>query len=149
MIVHCDGAARGNPGPAGIGVHATDARGRTLHEIGRGIGVATNNVAEYRAVVAALEWAAGHGAAKVLVRSDSHLLVEQMSGRYRVKNATLQKLHKRVRDLAAKFEGVAYEHVRRENNRRADKLANIGVDGWLAGEGSGYSPPEPNPGLFE
>lgn len=148
MIFYCDGAARGNPGPAGIGVHITDQRGRTIHEIGLGIGVATNNVAEYSALVAGLEWCAGNGVEELLVRSDSHLLVEQMSGRYRVKNATLQRLNKQARDLAKRIGKVSYEHVRREFNKDADRLANIGVDAWLAGEGSDYEPGGPNPSLF-
>ena len=149
MIVACDGAARGNPGPAGIGVHVTTADGGVAAEIGEGIGVATNNVAEYTAVITGLRRAAELGATDVLVRSDSHLLVEQMSGRYRVKNPTLQRLHAQAREVASGFRRVRYEHVRREANKEADRLANKGVDEWLAGEGAGYAPTEPGPRLWE
>ncbi len=89
------------------------------------------------------------GATRVLLRSDSHLLVEQLSGRYRVKNPTLQRLHKEVRDLAASFAGVAYEHVPREQNREADRLANQGVDEWLADEGASWEKPPASPTLWE
>jgi ribonuclease HI len=149
LIVACDGAARGNPGPAGIGVHITDVEGRLLGEIAEGIGVATNNVAEYTAAIRGLERAAELRATDVLVRSDSRLLVEQLSGRYRVKNPTLQRLHTRVRSLAAGFRTVAYEHVPRELNKEADRLANAGVDEWLAGAGATWSRPPPSPPLWE
>jgi probable phosphoglycerate mutase len=134
LIVECDGAARGNPGPAGIGVHITDKSGKVVAEIAEGIGVATNNVAEYTAAIRGLERARELGASEVLLRSDSLLLVEQLSGRFKVKNPTLQQLHAQVRSLAAGFaEPVRYEHVPRERNKDADRLANEGVDAWLAG----------------
>jgi ribonuclease HI len=149
MIVYADGAARGNPGPAGIGVVLTDGRGRTLEEIAEGIGPATNNVAEYRAVLAGLEAAAERGARSVLVRSDSRLLVEQLSGRFRVKNPRLVRLHEEARGLMKRFRDVAFEHVPREMNRDADRLANRGVDQWLAGPGRDWAPPDPSEPLFE
>ena len=149
MIVASDGAARGNPGPAGIGVVVTDRDGRVVAEVGEGIGVATNNVAEYRAAIRGLELAREHGATTVLLRSDSRLLVEQLSGRFRVKNPTLQVLHHRARELLRAFEDVAIEHVPRALNAEADRLANEGVDAWLAGPGRDYRPPEPSPPLFE
>ncbi len=133
LIVACDGAARGNPGPAGIGVRITDAHGRVLAEIAEGIGEATNNVAEYTAAIRGLERAGELGASEVLLRSDSRLLVEQLAGRYKVRSASLRILHRRVRDLAAGFDRVRYEHVPRERNVDADRLANRGVDAWLAG----------------
>jgi ribonuclease HI len=83
------------------------------------------------------------------VRSDSRLLVEQLSGRYRVKNPTLIKLHHEARSLAAAFDEVRFEHVRRERNREADRQANRGVDAWLAGHGAGYRGPDPAPELFD
>lgn len=143
MIVHCDGAARGNPGPAGIGVVVTDARGHTVAEIAEGIGPATNNVAEYRAVIAGLRAAADQGARTVLVRSDSRLLVEQLSGRFRVKKPTLVRLHEEARALVKRFDRVTFEHVPREMNRNADRLANQGVDAWLAGPGRDWRPSKP------
>lgn len=149
LIIYCDGAARGNPGPAGIGALVTDERGRVLARVAEGIGVATNNVAEYRAVLEGLKVAAKIGAARVLVRSDSRLLVEQLSGRFRVKNPTLVRLHGEVRALLSRFEEVAFEHIPRENNREADRLANQGVDEWLSGPGRDYVRAEPAPELFD
>jgi probable phosphoglycerate mutase len=116
--------------------------------VSKGIGVATNNVAEYRAALAGLEAARELGARSVLLRADSRLLVEQLAGRFRVKNPTLIKLHQEIRKLLPSFERVSFEHVPREQNRDADRLANRGVDAWLAGEGAGYRPPEPEPDLF-
>jgi ribonuclease HI len=149
VIVHCDGAARGNPGPAGIGVHITDGHGKVLAEIAEGIGVATNNQAEYRAAIAGLARAKELGATEITLRSDSHLLIEQLAGRYRVKNATLQVLHKQAREIATSFHRVRFEHVPRERNKDADRLANVGVDAWLAGEGASWRRPAPPPRLWE
>jgi ribonuclease HI len=151
VIVACDGAARGNPGPAGIGVRITDGHGRVLAELAEGIGVATNNVAEYTAAIRGLERAEELGAEQVLLRTDSRLLVEQLGGRFRVKSPNLQRLHRRVRELAAGFARVRFEHVPRERNAEADRLANEGVDRWLAGEGAAVSrPPAPRaPGPSE
>jgi ribonuclease H / adenosylcobalamin/alpha-ribazole phosphatase len=149
LIVNCDGAARGNPGPAGIGAVVATPDGRVLAEIAEGIGVATNNVAEYRAAIAGLARARELGGRVLLVRSDSRLLVEQLAGRYRVKNPTLIKLHLEVRRLMQEFDSVWFEHVPREQNKHADKLANRGVDEWLAGTGRGYRPSGPPPGLFD
>jgi ribonuclease H / adenosylcobalamin/alpha-ribazole phosphatase len=149
LIVNCDGAARGNPGPAGIGVVISDEDGEVLDEIAEGIGVATNNVAEYRAAIAGLARAAELGAHEVLLRSDSRLLIEQLEGRFRVKNPTLQRLHGEARQAAGRFERVAFQHVRRERNKEADRLANEGVDRWLAEEGADYRPPGPRPRLWD
>lgn len=134
LIVACDGAARGNPGPAGIGVQITTPDGAVVAEIARGIGEATNNVAEYTAAIEGLTLARELGAQAVTVRSDSQLLVNQLTGRYRVKTPHLQPLHRRVRNLVAGFDRVSFEHVGRELNGEADRLANEGVDAWLAGE---------------
>jgi ribonuclease HI len=117
--------------------------------VARGIGVATNNVAEYRAAIEGLERAAEAGATHVLLRSDSRLLIEQLAGRFRVKNPTLVRLHGEVRALLERFEQVDFEHIRRELNQEADRLANRGVDEWLAGPGRSYRRPEPAPHLFE
>jgi ribonuclease HI len=127
----------------------SDEAGRTLATLGRGIGPATNNVAEYRACLEGLRLAAEHGGRRVLVRSDSRLLVEQLSGRFRVKNPTLIRLHEEVRRLASGFDQVAFEHVPREENADADLLANQGVDEWLDGEGRDYSSADPPPPLFD
>jgi ribonuclease HI len=133
LILHCDGAARGNPGPAGVGVHIADDDGNLVAEIAEGIGEATNNVAEYTAAIRGLERARELGAAEVHLRSDSRLLIEQLSGRWKIKNKNLIRLHRQVRELAQAFERVTYEHVPRERNVEADLLANLGVDTWLAG----------------
>ena len=132
MIVACDGASRGNPGPAGAGAQITDASGVVLAEVAEGLGEATNNVAEYTAVIRGLERAHELGASEVLLRSDSQLLINQLTGRYRVKTPHLQPLPRRVRELAAGFDSSEFEHVRRERNAEADRLANQGVDDWLA-----------------
>ncbi|MEX0650860.1 MAG: ribonuclease HI family protein [Actinomycetota bacterium] len=132
MTVSCDGASRGNPGPAGAGAQIVDADGAVLAEIAEGIGETTNNVAEYTAVIRGLEKARELGASDVLLRSDSQLLINQLIGSYRVKTPHLQPLHRRVRGLAAGFESIEFEHVRRERNTEADRLANQGVDAWLA-----------------
>jgi ribonuclease HI len=147
--VACDGAARGNPGPAGIGVVVQKPDGRVLARLSRGIGIATNNVAEYTAAIEGLQHAAGIQARSVTLRSDSKLLIEQLSGRWRVKNPTLIRLHQEARKLLARFQTVGLEHVPREFNREADRLANRGVDEWLAGPGKGYAAPDPSPALFE
>jgi probable phosphoglycerate mutase len=135
VIVWSDGAARGNPGPAGAGALVTDAGGVVLAEIAEGLGVATNNVAEYTAAILGLERAAELGATDVLLRSDSRLLIEQLAGRFKVKNAVLKQLHARARAIASGFSRIRYEHVRRELNTAADALANAGVDAWLASGG--------------
>ena len=132
VIVSCDGAARGNPGPAGIGVVIQTAGGDVVERIAEGIGEATNNVAEYTAALEGLRRAAALGARDVLLRSDSHLLVEQLVGRYRVKAEHLRPLHAAVLTEARRFDRIRFEHVRREGNKEADRLANVGVDAWLA-----------------
>lgn len=134
LIVACDGASRGNPGPAGIGVQISNEHGEVLAEIAQGIGETTNNVAEYTAVIEGLARAAELGARAVTLRSDSLLLINQLTGRYRVKAPHLEPLHRRARSIAAGFDGVSFEHVPREENSEADRLANEGVDRWLAGE---------------
>lgn len=126
----------------------SSADGRILERIARGIGVATNNVAEYTAALDGLTRARELGAKEVLLRSDSRLLIEQLSGRFRVKNPTLQRLHAEVREAAGPFDRVGYEHVPREENAEADRLANQGVDEWLATEGAGWSPAGEPPRLW-
>ena len=123
-----DGGARGNPGPAGYGVRIEGPGGAVLAELHGGLGLATNNVAEYNGLLAALRWAKEHGHAAVHVKADSLLLVEQMRGNYKVKNAGLQPLHARARLLAYEVGNVTFEHVRREFNRDADRLSNLGMD---------------------
>ncbi len=128
IVAYIDGGARGNPGPAGFGVRVEQADGTLIEEFAEAIGVATNNVAEYRALIAALEWAARHGHNQLHVRSDSLLLVQQMLGNYKVKNAGLQPLHAQARRLAREIGNVTFEHVGRSLNAHADRLANTAMD---------------------
>lgn len=128
VVAYIDGGARGNPGPAGFGVRVEDADGTLIEEFAESIGVATNNVAEYRALIAALEWAKGHGYDQLHVRSDSLLLVQQMLGNFKVKNAGLQPLHAKARMLAREIGRVTFEHVGRALNAHADRLANHAMD---------------------
>jgi ribonuclease HI len=123
-----DGGARGNPGPAGYGVHIEDEAGALLAELHGALGVATNNVAEYNGLLAALRWAIDHGYGEVHVRADSELLVKQMRGEYKIKNEGLKPLAARARLLMTELDRVHFEHVRREHNKDADRLSNLGMD---------------------
>jgi ribonuclease H / adenosylcobalamin/alpha-ribazole phosphatase len=128
MVVWTDGGARGNPGPAGFGVVVTTPGGTILAQLAEGIGWATNNVAEYRGVIAGLEQALALGARRVRVRADSLLVVNQQNGLWKVRNPALRELWAETRRLAGQFERVIWEHVPRERNRRADALANRAMD---------------------
>jgi ribonuclease HI len=123
-----DGGARGNPGPAAVGYRIEDEAGAVLDESGRAIGVATNNEAEYRALITALERAAALGATEVEVRSDSELLMRQMTGRYRVKSPHLRTLWDEAQQAADGFERVRYIEVRRAENTDADRQVNLALD---------------------
>jgi ribonuclease HI len=127
-VAHIDGGARGNPGPAGWGAVIYGEAGDLIDELHGSLPHATNNVAEYHALLAALDWCASHGAARVLVRSDSLLLVQQMRGVYRVKHEGLRPLYGRARLVAHQIGQVQYEHVPRELNQEADRLANRAMD---------------------
>ena len=122
------GGARGNPGPAGFGVCIETPAGGLVEEFSEAIGVATNNVAEYRGLLAALEWARARGHHSVHVRSDSLLLVQQMLGNYKVKNPGLQTLHAQAQRLVSDIGRVTFEHVGRAKNAHADRLANAAMD---------------------
>ena len=128
IVAYVDGGARGNPGPAGYGVRIETADGQLIEEFSESIGVATNNVAEYRGLLAALEWARSRHTPAVHVRSDSQLLVQQMLGNYKVRHPALQPLHAKARLLAHEIGRVSFEHVRREANQHADRLANAAMD---------------------
>ena len=128
VVIHIDGACRGNPGPASVGVSIADATGKTLKEFCRYIGETTNNVAEYTALEEALRLAASLGATRVCVRSDSQLLVRQFNGQYRVKNPRLMEHLLTIQRLRRSFESVELVHVPREENKRADRLANDALD---------------------
>ena len=128
VVAYIDGGARGNPGPAGYGVRIEDAAGQMIAELHGGLGIATNNVAEYNGLLAALQWAVDNGERDVHIRADSELLVKQMRGEYKVKHPGLQPLYVRARLLVMQLDRVAFEHVRREFNKEADRLSNLGMD---------------------
>lgn len=129
VIIHIDGGSRGNPGPAAAGVIVRAADdGTVIHEAGLFLGTTTNNVAEYRALVAALEAAAAVNATAAEVFSDSELLVRQMNGQYRVKKRHLRTLFEQARELADAFEEFSISHVRRDRNTDADRLVNLALN---------------------
>jgi ribonuclease HI len=128
LVAYVDGGSRGNPGPAGFGVRLEEDGGGAVAELRGALGVATNNVAEYSGLLAALRWAADHGRTRVHVRSDSLLLVRQMRGEYRVKNPGLKPLHREACDLVRRIGRVTFEHVPRGRNEEADRLANLAMD---------------------
>jgi len=127
-VLYTDGASRGNPGPAAIGAVIKDGQGRVLARISKRIGRTTNNQAEYRAVIAALEEAVRLGAAGVEIKSDSELVVRQINGRYRVKNPGLQPLYRQVEELQSSFQSCTIASIPRRQNREADGLCNAALD---------------------
>jgi len=129
VVVHTDGASRGNPGPASIGVVITSEDGQVLLELGEALRPTTNNVAEYTAIIRALERAAELGARRVRAMMDSQLVVRQLNGSYRVKHPEMIPLYRRVLELIQRFDAVTFEHVPREDNVEADRLANQALDG--------------------
>ncbi|HEV3205296.1 MAG TPA: ribonuclease HI family protein, partial [Gemmataceae bacterium] len=126
--IHIDGAARGNPGPAAFAFVISTNDNPDIEENGR-LGITTNNVAEYTALLRALERAGSLGAKQLIICSDSELLVKQMNGEYKVKNEGLKPLYHQAKQLAGQFEGVSFHHVFREQNKRADQLCNDALDG--------------------
>jgi ribonuclease HI len=133
LIINVDGGARGNPGPAGYGALVRDAAGNIVAELSEFIGIATNNVAEYRGLLAGLEYAKAHQARSVKVYSDSELVVKQMHGAYKVKSPDLKPLFEQVRRLASDFHVFSIHHVPRERNADADRLANQAMDRGRSG----------------
>ncbi len=128
IIAYIDGGSRGNPGPAGYGVSIETSEGTIIDELTGSIGIATNNNAEYRGLIAALEYFVKRQYRDVSIRSDSQLLIRQMCGEYKVKHPQLRKLHIQAKNLEACLTNVKYEHIPRELNQRADKLANVAMD---------------------
>ena len=126
--LHVDGASRGNPGEAGFGVHVTAEDGSEVASLYGYLGKATNNVAEYQALLHGLRYALGRGARRVLVFSDSELVVRQVAGAYRVKHPSMIPLHREALALMRQFAEVRVTHVRREQNKDADRLANRALD---------------------
>lgn len=128
LVLYTDGAARGNPGPAGIGIVLTDMLGNELEARGEAIGNRTNNEAEYRALLRGLELAAAHHASELEVRTDSELMARQLRGTYQVKAANLKPLFVQAQKALARFRPISIRHIPREQNRRADALANEALD---------------------
>jgi ribonuclease HI len=144
LIAHSDGGARGNPGPAGYGVVIKDETGRKVAALSEYLGHQTNNFAEYQGLIAALEYALKHGPKALKLISDSELLVRQIKGIYKVKNAVLQDLHGRAKELIAQMDWFSIGHAFREQNQEADQLANDAMDKGMgrssARVGAGDSP---------
>lgn len=154
-VANIDGASRGNPGPAAYAVVIRDPAGHVVLELAKRLGRETNNVAEYYALLAALDYATSKGIDALRIRSDSELLVRQMQGRYKVKSPGLKPLHERAMKLARQLAYFAIEHVSREQNRHADELANAALDSGpvssVALSGSKHGPrgaSEPGSGAF-
>lgn len=129
LVVNVDGGARGNPGPAAIGAVVQAPGGEVLEERGERIGAATNNVAEYRALLLGIERAAELGASELELVGDSELVVRQVKGEYKVKDAALRELHAEVKRALRCFDTWSIRHVRREQNAAADRLVNEALDG--------------------
>jgi ribonuclease HI len=128
LVAHIDGGARGNPGPAGYGVVIKDQAGRKVAALSEYLGHQTNNFAEYQGLIAALEYALAHGPKALKLISDSELLVRQIKGIYKVKNAVLKDLHARAKQLISQLDWFSIDHALREHNRQADELANQAMD---------------------
>ncbi len=129
LVIHVDGGARGNPGPAAIGVVVSDAQGDLLEDLAETIGETTNNVAEYRAVVRGLERAVALGATEVELVNDSELVARQLTGAYKVKHPVMRELHGEATDLLEAFERWSIRSVPRADNADADALVNAALDG--------------------
>ncbi|MBN9623960.1 MAG: ribonuclease HI family protein [Actinobacteria bacterium] len=128
LTVNVDGGARGNPGPAAIGVVVRNDDGAIVEQVGETIGAATNNVAEYRALLRGIELASAHGADEVELIGDSELIVRQIEGRYKVKHADMKELHAEAKAMLANFDSWSIRHVKRAQNADADKLVNEALD---------------------
>ena len=128
ITAYFDGGARSNPGPAGYGVYIVDDQGTVLAELHGALGIATNNIAEYRGLIAALQWAVDQDVTALTVKGDSLLIIEQMRGNYKVKNEGLRPLYHQAKMLVMQIGNVRFEHVRRDLNAEADRLSNVGMD---------------------
>ncbi len=133
LTVNVDGGARGNPGPAAVGIVVRETGGGVLEEVGERIGETTNNVAEYRALLKGIERAAALGGSELELVGDSELVVRQVEGRYKVKNAGMKELHEEVKRALRGFDSWSIRHVRRSENADADRLVNEALDGVLDG----------------
>jgi len=134
IIAHIDGGSRGNPGPAAYAVIVNTEDGTRLASLSKYLGHATNNIAEYQGLLAALDYAIEHNYRRLRVISDSELLTRQINGQYQVRNPNLKPLHERARAMIGQFESFRIEHVRREQNREADRLVNEAIDAAAGGQ---------------
>ena len=128
VVIFADGASRGNPGLAAIGATIKNEHGQLIASISKGIGITTNNQAEYRAIIAALEEAIRLGAKQADISLDSQLVVRQISGEYRVKNSALKPLYQQAKQLLSRLESFNIRHITRQQNKEADRLANLALD---------------------
>ena len=131
IVIYSDGGARGNPGPSGIGAVLKDEKGDIIKEVSEYIGTTTNNQAEYKAIIRALEEASILKASEIVANLDSELIVKQLNGQYKVRNPGLAPLFLRVHNLRQNFKSIKFTHVRREFNKEADALANLAMDNAL------------------
>ena len=139
LVVNIDGGARGNPGPAGYGVVIEDESGKRIDSLSEYLGAQTNNFAEYSGLLAALEYGLKHGYTAIKVRSDSELLVKQIKGEYKVRSEALVDIFREAKELIRKYKSFQIRHVYREQNREADRLANLAMD-----KGTGRKSTEPS-----
>jgi len=142
IAAHCDGGARGNPGPAGFGAVIADAQGVVIAELSEFLGVRTNNYAEYSGLLAVLEYALEHGHRRLRVVSDSELMVKQIQGKYKVNSPDLRPLWQEAKARIAKLDGFEIAHALRHKNKDADRLANLAMDRGMKRE---HRPGEPAP----
>ena len=145
IVAYCDGGSRGNPGPAGFGVYIQDSTGKVLAELSQYLGKQTNNFAEYSALLAALEFAIAQGHRSLRVVSDSELMVKQMKGQYRVNSPELRPLYEEARRRVPQLEHFQIQHVLREKNRHADRLANLAMDRGMGRAPAATAAPAPAP----
>jgi ribonuclease HI len=147
IVAYCDGGSRGNPGPAGFGVYIQDSAGKVLAELSQYLGTHTNNFAEYCALLAALEFAIANGHRSLRVISDSELMVKQLKGQYRVNSPELRPLYEEARLRVPQLDHFQIQHVLREKNRHADRLANLAMDrGMGRAPDASLAPAPPPPG---
>ena len=142
LVVNIDGGARGNPGPAGYGVVVEDESGKRIDSLSEYLGAQTNNFAEYSGLVAALEYGLKHDYAAIKVRSDSELLVKQIKGEYKVRSEALLDIYREAKELIRKYKSFQIRHVYREQNREADRLANLAMDKGMGRPTETSSPTE-------
>jgi ribonuclease HI len=145
IVAYCDGGSRGNPGPAGFGVYIQDSAGKVLGELSEFVGKRTNNFAEYSALLAALEFAIANGHKGLRVVSDSELMVKQIKGQYRVNSPELRPLYEEAKRRIARLDHFQIQHVLREKNRHADRLANVAMDRGMGRAPAASAVPAPAP----